>query len=237
MSPQHEHQPGPSDHRAGAAASKAPDPKAPIPPLRIVALDDDADFRQYLLSLLNSPSACVTPPGMHDVRTCATPEELLAACTEQLPDVVLLDMKMGRASGEDVLVELRKRWPRLCVIVITGFPSMDSMRQTFQQNVFDYLAKPFSIADLNNSLRSAVAKLGLGQRPQDRLRIELGRQLRLARTERDWTLKELSEASGISISQLSSIERGAHLPSLESLVDIARALEKQPSAWLIAAGL
>jgi YesN/AraC family two-component response regulator len=123
------------------------------------------------------------------------------------------------------------------VIVITGFPSMDSMRQTFQQNVFDYLAKPFSIADLNNSLRSAVAKLGLGQRPQDRLRIELGRQLRLARTERDWTLKELSEASGISISQLSSIERGAHLPSLESLVDIARALEKQPSAWLIAAGL
>ena len=47
---------------------------------------------------------------------------------------------------------------------------------------------------------------------------------------------DLSEASGVSVSQLSSIERGAHLPSLESLLAIASALEKKPSAWLAAAG-
>src|SRR6185295_12055797 len=116
-----------------------------------------------------------------------------------------------------------KRWARLCVIVVTGYPSMDSMRQTFKQDVFDYLAKPFSTAELARCLAQAAESFGLGRRPQDRLRQELGRHIRLARTERGWTLKELSEASGVSVSQLSSIERGAHMPSLESLLTIATA--------------
>ena len=66
--------------------------------------------------------------------------------------------------------------------------------------------------------------------------MELGRQIRLARTERGWTLKGLSESSGVSVSQLSSIERGAHLPSVESLLSIATALDEKPSAWFDAAG-
>jgi DNA-binding NtrC family response regulator len=198
------------------------------PTLSVVALDDDPDFRQYVSTLLTADG--------HDVRTVSTPEELFAACEARLPDAVLLDIKMGRFSGETVLEEIRRRWARLCVIVVTGYPTMDSMRQTFKRDVFDYLTKPFSPADLKKSLAQAAAALGLGRRPQDRLRLELGRQIRLARTERGWTLKELSEASGVSVSQLSSVERGAHLPSLESLLAIAGALEAVPSGWLIAAG-
>lgn len=197
-------------------------------PLAIVALDDDADFRQFI-------SVTLAAEG-HDVRTVATPDEFFAACERGLPDVVLLDIKMGRASGEEVLGEIRRRWSRLCVIVVTGYPSMETMRQTFKQDVFDYLAKPFSLADLRHVLAQAAEAFGLGQRPQDRLRHELGRQIRLARTERSWTLKELSESSGVSVSQLSSIERGTHLPSIESLLAIAAALGRQPSAWMSAAG-
>ncbi|KAA0272725.1 MAG: XRE family transcriptional regulator [Acidobacteria bacterium] len=85
-------------------------------------------------------------------------------------------------------------------------------------------------------LGGGAAAFHLGERPQDRLRQELGRHIRLARTERGWTLKELSDESGVSVSQLSSIERGAHLPSLESLVAVAIALGRQPSEWLRAAG-
>jgi len=206
------------------------DPTLPMAhPLRIVALDDDEDFRQYLGTVLEQDG--------HHVRTCGTGAELMQAIQEQLPDLVLLDMKMGRENGEQVLAELRQRWPKLCVIVVTGYPSMDSMRQTFKQDVFDYLAKPFSINDLRASLAQAVATLGIGKRPEDRLRAELGRQIRLARAERGWTLKDLSESSGVSVSQLSSIERGAHLPSLESMVAIATALGRRPSAWFDAAGL
>lgn len=199
------------------------------PPLSIVALDDDDDFRQYLRSILEGDG--------HDVRTCPTPETFFEACEQRLPDVVLLDIKMGRHSGEQVLAEIRRRWTRLCVIVVTGYPSMDSMRQTFKQDVFDYLAKPFSISEMRRVLSQAAITLNLGQRPQDRLRAELGRQVRLARTQAGWTLKELSETSGVSVSQLSSIERGAHMPSLESLVAIAGALGRKPSQWLDGAGL
>ncbi|MBL9000061.1 MAG: response regulator [Phycisphaerae bacterium] len=206
-------------------------PMAPaaVPPLSVVALDDDDDFRQYIRGVLEADG--------HDVRTTATPEEFFSACESRLPDVVLLDIKMGRHSGEEVLTEIRKRWSRLCVIVVTGYPSLDSMRQTFKQDVFDYLAKPFSLSELRRALAQAVAALGLGKRPQDRLRQEMGRQIRVARIARGWTLKDLSDASGISVSQLSSIERGAHLPSLESMVAVATALERKPSAWLEAAGL
>ena len=202
--------------------------ESPQTPLSVVALDDDADFREFIRSALESDG--------HEVRVVATPEAFYAACEAALPDLVLLDIKMGKTSGEQVLTELRKRWPSLCVLVVTGYPSLDSMRQTFKQDVFDYLAKPFSMDELRRVLVQASQAFDLGKRPQDRLRQELGRQIRLARTERGWTLKELSEASQVSVSQLSSIERGAHLPSLESLLSIANALGRTPSLWLQGAG-
>jgi CheY-like chemotaxis protein/DNA-binding XRE family transcriptional regulator len=204
------------------------EPAAAVTPLSIVALDDDADFRQHMVDVLEDEG--------HRVRAVGTPSALYAANEAEMPDVVLLDMNMGAESGMTVLGELRRRWPKLCVIVVTGYPSMDTMRETFKQDVFDYLAKPFELEELRRVLEDAATRLGLGGRPQDRLRAQLGRNIRLARTERDWTLKELSESSGVSVSQLSSIERGAHLPSLESLLSIAVALGARPSAWLSEAG-
>lgn len=204
-------------------------PADPRPRLSIVALDDDEDFRLYVKSVLEAEG--------HQVRTAGSAEEFYRLCEHRLPDVALLDMKMGRDSGEEVLEQVRRRWSRLCVIVVTGYPSLEGMRQTFKQDVFDYIAKPFSVAELLRVLAQAAGALGLGRRPQDRLREELGRQIRLARTEKSWTLKELSESSGVSVSQLSSIERGAHLPSIESLIAIAGALDGKPSAWFGAADL
>lgn len=208
--------------------AELPEPITEAPSLNIVALDDDPDFREYLAGLLEAEG--------HQVRPVETPEALFDACETELPDIVLLDIKMGPHSGEQVLEEIRRRWPRQCVIVVTGYPSLDSMRQTFKQDVFDYLTKPFRVEDLRRVIAQATEAFGLGQRPQDRLRSELGRQIRLARTERAWTLRELSSASNVSVSQLSSIERGTHLPSIESLVAIATALRCTPSAWLSAAG-
>lgn len=205
---------------------------SPPTALNILALDDDADFREYLRSVLEGEG--------HHVRMAASSAEFFSHAEQQLPDIALIDMKMGRDSGENVLEELRRRWHKLCVIVVTGYPSLDSMRQTFKKEgggVFDYLAKPFSLEDLRRTLAQAAAAFGLGLRPQDRLRQELGRQIRMARTTRDWTLKDLSESCGISVSQLSSVERGSHLPSIESLLAIAAALDAKASDWLSAAGL
>jgi len=197
-------------------------------PLSIIALDDDADFREYLRGILEEEG--------HTIRLAANPDEFFRLADERLPDLVLLDIKMGRRSGDQTLIEIRERWPRLCVIIVTGYPSLETMRNTFKQDVFDYISKPFSLKELRASLRQAAEAFGLGGRPQDRLRAELGRRIRITRTERGWTLKELSEASGVSVSQLSAIERGTHLPSIESLLSVAIALEAKPSDWMIAAG-
>ncbi len=210
-------------------SSVHPERAAIPPPLSILAIDDDDDYRQFLRTVLEGEG--------HSVRAVATPPDLYAACEASLPEVILLDMKMGRFDGNAVLEELRRRWPKVCVIVVTGYPSLDSMRQTFKQDVFDYLAKPFSIDDLRRTLSQAASAFGFGGHPMDRLRVELGRQIRLARTERAWTLRDLSASCGLSVSQLSSIERGSHLPSVESLIGIATALDRRASEWLGAAGL
>jgi ribosome-binding protein aMBF1 (putative translation factor) len=118
------------------------------------------------------------------------------------------------------------------VIVVTGYPSLEDMRLTFKMNVFDYLSKPFSLAQLRQTLRNAIETFGLGKTPQDRLRERLGHRIKVLRVERDWSLKDLAASTKLSVSQISAIERGTHLPSMESLLAISRAFEKKPSEIL-----
>jgi YesN/AraC family two-component response regulator len=135
-----------------------------------------------------------------------------------------------------VVEQLLARWPELCIIVITGYPSLENMRATFKLRVFDYLAKPFSLAQLRQTLQNAVEQFGLGRTPQDLLRDRLGHRIKLLRVERGWSLKDLAAATRLSVSQISSIERGANLPSVESLLAICRAFDRRPSEVLTSIG-
>jgi DNA-binding NtrC family response regulator len=195
----------------------------------VAVLDDDFDFRNYLDDLLRDE-------GGYSVRTFAEQEELFTAAESRIPDIVLLDMKMGTVTGEQVVEQLLQRWPELCIIVITGYPSLENMRATFKLRVFDYLAKPFSLAQLRQTLQNAVEQFGLGRTPQDLLRERLGHRIKLLRVERGWSLKDLAAAAKLSVSQISSIERGANLPSVESLLAICWAFERKPSDVLTSIG-
>lgn len=188
----------------------------------IAVLDDDPDFLNYLEDTLRDE-------GPYSVRTFSHPEKLFLACKQQEPDMVLLDMKMGEFRGERVLEQLQASYPGLCVIIITGYPSLEDMRVTFKMKAFDYLAKPFSLLQLRQTLKNAVEKFGLGRAAQDKLRDRLGHRIKMLRVERDWSLKDLASAARLSVSQISSIERGANLPSIESLLAICGAFDKQPS--------
>lgn len=198
---------------------------APAGTVDIAVLDDDLDFRNYIEDLLRDE-------GNYNVRTFAQPRELLASAETRVPDILLLDMKMGASSGEEVIEQLLARWPELCIIIVTGFPSLESMRATFKLRVFDYLAKPFSLAQLRQILANAIEQFSLGRTPQDRLRERLGHRIKLLRVERDWSLKDLAATTKLSVSQISSIERGANLPSIESLLAICRAFNRRPSEIL-----
>jgi DNA-binding NtrC family response regulator len=139
---------------------------------------------------------------------------------------------MGEFRGDKVLEQLITRWPQLCVIIVTGYPSLEDMRATFKLKVFDYLAKPFSLTQLRQTLKNAIETFGLGRTPQDRLRERLGHRIKILRVERDWSLKDLAATTKLSVSQISSIERGANLPSKESLLAICSAFDKKPSEIL-----
>jgi len=106
------------------------------------------------------------------------------------------------------------------------------MRATFKLKVFDYLAKPFSLAQLRQVLKNATEAFGLGRTSQDRLRARLGHAVKLLRVARGWSLKDLAAQTKLSVSQISAIERGANLPSVESLLAISRAFERKPSEIL-----
>ena len=191
----------------------------------IAILDDDPDFRTYLEDFLKDEA-------LYSVRAFASARDLFEGCEETLPDIVLLDMKMGDTSGDKVLEQLITHWPGLCVIVITGYPSLEDMRTTFKLKVFDYLAKPFSLAQLRQVIKHAVEAFGLGKSPPDRLRERLGHSIKMLRVERDWSLKDLATQTKLSVSQISAIERGTNLPSIESLLAISRAFDKKPSEIL-----
>jgi DNA-binding NtrC family response regulator len=191
----------------------------------IAVLDDDLDFRTYLEDFLKDES-------VYSVRAFASAADLYDGCEERSPDIVLLDMKMGDVTGDKVLEQLLTRWPGMCVIIITGYPSLEDMRTTFKLKVFDYLSKPFSLAQLRQVLKNAVDAFGLGRSPQDRLRERLGHSIKMLRVERDWSLKDLANQTKLSVSQISAIERGTNLPSIESLLAICRAFERKPSEIL-----
>jgi DNA-binding NtrC family response regulator len=191
----------------------------------IAVLDDDLDFRNYIEDFLMDEN-------VYTVRAFANPRDLFEGCEDRVADIVLLDMKMGDVTGDRVLEQLLARWPGLCVIIITGYPSLEDMRATFKLKVFDYLAKPFSLAQLRQVLKNAVESFGLGRSPQDRLRGRLGHSIKMLRVERDWSLKDLATQTKLSVSQISAIERGANLPSIESLLAISKAFEKRPSEIL-----
>lgn len=205
-----------------------PDTTEPNPPpgaILVDILDDDPDFLTYIEDFLNDE-------GQYRARTFTKPTDLFEAAAAGKPDIVLLDMKMGEHSGAQVLEQLTQRFPGLCVIVVTGYPSLEDMRATFKLKVFDYLAKPFTLAQLRQTLANAAQAFHLGRAPHGRLREKLGHRIRLLRAERDWSLKDLAAESRLSVSQISSIERGANLPSIESLLAIARAFDKKPSEIL-----
>ena len=204
--------------------SSAADP-TPVAGVEIAVLDDDIDFRTYIEDFLRDE-------GMYNVGTYSHPDDLFHEAEQRTPDIVLLDMKMGEFKGEKVLEQLLTRWPNLCVVIVTGYPSLEDMRATFKMKVFDYLAKPFSLNQLRQTLSNAIEAYGLGRTDQDRLRERLGHRIKMMRVERDWSLKDLATLTKLSVSQISSIERGANLPSMESLLAICRAFEKRPSEVL-----
>jgi len=72
---------------------------------------------------------------------------------------VITDLKMEGIDGMTFLTRVKEKSPSTQVIVITGFATMETAKQSFQKGVFDFVAKPFKLSEIHEIVRRAEKKL------------------------------------------------------------------------------
>lgn len=74
-------------------------------------------------------------------------------------DIVITDLKMEGIDGMHFLSDVKEKFPDTEVIVITGFATMQTAKDSFQKGVFDFLAKPFKIKEIKEVIQRAEDKI------------------------------------------------------------------------------
>lgn len=116
----------------------------------ILVVDDEQSMRDFLKILLLKEG--------YSVETRADGASALA-CMEETPfDLVISDMRMPGIGGLDLLHSIKGKYPTLPVILITAFVSPDDAVSAMKDGAFDYISKPFNVAEIKNIIRSATAR-------------------------------------------------------------------------------
>jgi DNA-binding NarL/FixJ family response regulator len=86
-------------------------------PVRVVIADDDEAFLEFLRALIDAqPELAVVGTARDGVETLELTEELR-------PEAIVVDLHMPRLDGVSAIARLRRDYPSLCVIVLTGDPA------------------------------------------------------------------------------------------------------------------
>ncbi|MFZ5759614.1 MAG: response regulator [Thermodesulfobacteriota bacterium] len=99
----------------------------------------------------------------YEVETFTSSMEALQRTRQRDFDIVITDLKMEGLDGMEFLIEVKKKAPDTVVIVITGFATMETARKSFQQGVFDFLAKPFKLGEISEVIARAELKMKAGR--------------------------------------------------------------------------
>jgi DNA-binding NtrC family response regulator len=114
----------------------------------ILIVDDDEVVRRSYLRSLESTSC--------NVEAASSGEEALQRMEQSPVDVVLLDMRMPGQDGMSVLRIIKQKWPESEVVIITGYPTVDSAKEAVRLGAYDYLAKPIGPQDVINLADGAI---------------------------------------------------------------------------------
>ncbi len=128
----------------------------------ILLVDDDAQLRRSFEKLLQHEA--------YDVRTAATGEAAIDAVAAETPDLVIMDVRMPGMGGLAAFREIRKLEPRLPVIVMTAFGTVDTAIEATKLGAFEYVSKPFEIPDVLGLIDQA---LEAGRFMRDRVEMDV----------------------------------------------------------------
>ena len=129
-------------------------------------VDDDQSIRFVLEKALAREDLAV--------HSFTNPRDVLIALEDDVPQVLVSDIRMPGGSGIDLLAKVKQKHPELQVIIMTAYSDLDSAVSAFQGGAFEYLPKPFDVPKavelirraLDESMREAVRDERLAEMPE-----------------------------------------------------------------------
>jgi two-component system chemotaxis response regulator CheY len=117
---------------------------------RVLVVDDEPDIRKVVRMTLQKAGYEVIEAenGEKAIEAINTGENRL------LLDVLICDIRMPKINGVEAIAYFQQEWPRVPIIVLTGFPDTDMATSFLRSGVVDYLVKPVE----GEKLRTAVAR-------------------------------------------------------------------------------
>ncbi len=116
---------------------------------RIIVVDDVLDACILLKKILERKG--------HEVFTFTEEEDAVGFVKKNNVDLAILDIKLKRLSGIDLLGILKEIQPDLNVIMLTGYPTIETAKEALNKGAKEYLVKPVDKAELEQAVDSVLS--------------------------------------------------------------------------------
>jgi len=117
---------------------------------RVLIADDEVYIRDILFRTMSAAG--------YDCLTCANGAEALQALSKEVFAIALLDYRMPVISGEEVLNEIKARYPQTAVIMVTAIADISTVIKLMKAGAYDYVVKPVDLEMLLVSVNRASEK-------------------------------------------------------------------------------
>ncbi len=117
-------------------------------PIEILVIDDESTIRSGCRLILADQG--------HKVECLPTGQQGLHSIRKSAPDILLLDLKLPDMDGLEILASIKKNYPDIYVIIMTGYATVSTAVEAMKLGAFDYQAKPFSDDELIMTINRAV---------------------------------------------------------------------------------
>ncbi len=116
---------------------------------KLLVVDDEVFVRELLAEYFTKLN--------YQVRTAGSAAEALQQVVTESFHVALIDLRMPDGGGIDALRAVRGTADDLSIIIMTGYPTVDSAIEAMRAGAYDYVVKPFRLKELDNIVTKAVA--------------------------------------------------------------------------------
>ena len=176
--------------------------------LEVLVIDDDPFLREAVQLFLESEG--------FRVRSASDGEKGIELLNQQEPDVALIDLRMPRLNGIDVLREFKKIAPEVEVVMATGAATLESALSAMKLGAYSYIEKP--IVDLQKDLRDVLLRAAERRKLRQTNR-DLQGQLQLTRHQLEAEQrKRRTEGVGFVVDQMLRKIAAATEDQLENLI-------------------